>query len=143
MRKVVILASLAAFPMSSLAIAGGESTDIWEGVFTEEQVERGNEAYDRHCVVCHSEDLGGVDDETPSLTEPAFRWSWVGKTIADRFERTQTTMPLNEPGSLDGQVYADIISYILHFNGYPVGEVELTADLERMEEIEITLEDDD
>lgn len=137
-----ILISLVLYPMASVAFAEGKTTDIWEGVFTEEQVERGEEAYMSSCAVCHGEDLVGVDAETPTLTEPAFRWSWQQKTIGEKFDRMRETMPLNEPGGLEDQTYADITAYILHFNGYPAGETELEPDLERLGQIEISLDPD-
>lgn len=125
----------------TLAMAQDRPTDIWEGVFTEEQVERGEEAYMAECAVCHGQELVSEDQEVPALTQPAFRWSWQTRTIAEKYERTVTTMPPDRPGSLDDQTYADIIAFILHFNGYPTGETELPPDMDYLQQVEIALED--
>ena len=141
MKGGVCLIALATLGLSFVqAATAQETTNIWEGVFTEEQVARGETAYMESCASCHGEELVSEDAEVPALTAPAFRWSWQTKTIAEKFERIKTTMPLGQPESLDDQTYADIVAFILHFNGYPTGSTELTADPARLESIEIALE---
>ena len=39
-----------------------------------------------------------------------------------------TTMPEDNPGSLQPQEYADILAYFLSINGYPAGQAELKGD---------------
>ena len=142
MAKPTVLVWTFAVALATPAAAQDATTDIWEGVFTEEQVERGREAYMNNCASCHGEDLVGTTAEIPTLTAPAFRWSWQTRTIAEKFERIHTTMPPTSPGSLEDQTYADIVAYILNFNDYPTGEIELTPDMERLEQIVIALEED-
>ncbi len=45
--------------------------------------------------------------------------------MGDLFERIRTTMPLNNPGVLSRDQYADILAFVLKSNGYPAGEREL------------------
>jgi hypothetical protein len=45
------------------------------------------------------------------------------------FITIQDTMPRRSPGSLSGQSYADILSFILKRNGMPASDAELPADV--------------
>jgi len=45
------------------------------------------------------------------------------------------TMPLNNPRGLRREQYADILAYILQFNGFPAGQNDLTARSEFLNEI--------
>nr|QQZ51044.1 hypothetical protein JKL49_07665 [Phenylobacterium glaciei] len=47
--------------------------------------------------------------------------------MADLFDRTRTTMPLNKPRSLTKEQYADVLAYLLKFDGFPAGQSELPA----------------
>src|SRR5262249_38541238 len=113
-----------------------EST--WDGVYTEAQAQRGKAAYSASCASCHGEGLlakrGG---DIPSLTGEDFEFNWYNQTVADRFERIRATMPPASKGSLTGQVVADILAYILQFNGYPPGNGELKPDIEGLKHIVI------
>jgi mono/diheme cytochrome c family protein len=119
--------------------AEGGATDIWSGIFSEEQVARGAELYASNCASCHGAELVPSDEDIATLTAPAFRWSWQTRTLAERFERISTTMPPSAKGSLSDQEYLDIIAFILHFNGYPAGENELRPDPAHLEQITLTL----
>ena len=44
------------------------------------------------------------------------------------FDAMVTTMPPSAPGSLSGQVYVDIVAYVLERNQIPAGDVELQPD---------------
>ena len=98
------------------------------GVFTAAQAQRGKTEYVPSCAACHGAGLVPSNDDVPGLTGPPFEYSWHGKTVGERFERISTTMPYNAPKSLTSQQYADILAYILQFNGYPAGNDELAPD---------------
>ena len=36
------------------------SRSVWDGVYTQEQAERGHSLYNRHCASCHGDELAGV-----------------------------------------------------------------------------------
>ena len=79
---------------------------------------RGRDAFRDTCAVCHGvAEFRGRD----------FAWRWRRRTAWDLYRRIATTMPLNGPGSLPEQTYADVIAYILSLNAYPVGATDLTA----------------
>ncbi len=48
-----------------------------------------------------------------------------GETVGDIFDRIRTTMPMDGPGSLSRDQYADILSFILKSNNFPAGAKEL------------------
>ncbi|WP_293905407.1 c-type cytochrome [Phenylobacterium sp.] len=97
---------------------------VWDGVYTDAQAERGKAAYTQSCVFCHGPDLAGTGEAKP-LAGPEFLSSWNGLSVGELLDRTRTTMPQEHPGSLERSAYADILAYLLKFNGYPAGPTEL------------------
>jgi S-disulfanyl-L-cysteine oxidoreductase SoxD len=98
----------------------------WAGIYTKNQAVRGESGYHEHCAFCHGVSLEGTDD-APPLAGPDFREDWDGANIADLFEKIQFTMPPKQPGPLSDQQSADILAYILEFNGFPAGPSALSA----------------
>lgn len=112
--------------------AAGDQTSIWDGVYTQEQAERGAIAY-AACTRCHGRRLNGAPDDpdqksTPPLARAAFLREWDGKSLAVLFGYTRATMPLNNPASLTDQQYVDIIAYMLSINEAQAGDTELAPD---------------
>lgn len=113
---------------SQVAIGQDASSDsIFDGVFTEAQVERGRIAYEDQCASCHGYDLVSQAG-APHMVMPSFRYGWHGRTIAQKLEQIRTTMPQGFPESMSDQEYLEVIAYILDFNGYPSGDRKLDAD---------------
>ena len=108
---------------------------ILKGVFTKEQAERGKALYTSRCSECHGEKL--IGGEATGLTGIQFRVGWVGKTLGERFDTINKSMPVSNPQSLSDQEHLDIITYILNFNGYPTGDTELKPDMELLNKIKI------
>jgi S-disulfanyl-L-cysteine oxidoreductase SoxD len=100
------------------------TSSVLEGVYTEAQAARGAAGFAQNCAVCHGAALGGVG-EAPALAGAQFVSDFNGLTVGDLFERMRTTMPLNNPGGLSRDQYADILAFMLKSNGYPAGEREL------------------
>ena len=126
--------------LGSIGIAIGQDAprSSAAGVFSAEQAKRGNAAYDANCASCHGSDLISTDREFPNLTSASFRFSWIGKTIGEKFEFIRNTMPPKEERSLDDQVYLDIVTYILYFNKVPSGDQTLKPDLDELKKIVIS-----
>ena len=97
---------------------------VWDGVYSEAQAQRGQAAYGAHCEGCHGAQLTGQGEVKP-LAGPEFLSNWNGLTMGDLFEHTRTTMPMDSPKSLSGETYADVLAYVLKFNGFPAGPAEL------------------
>jgi mono/diheme cytochrome c family protein len=93
-----------------------------DGAFSEEQAERGAEAFAQHCAACHGDDLQG----DPPLVGDAFLANHG--TVGALFDTTRQTMPQDAPGSLDDDTYADIIAHVLAQNDFEPGDEELDPD---------------
>ncbi len=123
--------------LSAAVVRQAAPGSIWSGVFSDAQAQRGERAYQASCAQCHGQNLVSVDSESPSLTGPRFKTNWVGKTVAERYQRMRKSMPPSAPGSLDEQTDIDIVAFILKFNGYPSGAQELGVDIAALEAIVI------
>lgn len=129
-KRIAALSAVAAGALALVAagkpLAQDASRSVWDGVYTEAQAARGQAAYAQSCGLCHGVGLTGLGEAKP-LTGPEFLSNWNGLTMADLFDRTRTTMPLNKPRSLTKEQYADILAYLLKFDGFPAGSSELPA----------------
>lgn len=123
--------------MTAVAVVAGQTKTVWEGVFSDAQAGRGKKAYITHCAECHNEGLQG-GDLAPALKGEDFLLRWNDKPMAELFERTQKTMPQNNPNGLMPQETADILAYVLQVNRMPGGAVELPGDAAALEAITIT-----
>ena len=56
-------------------------------------------------------------------------------TVGDLFERIRVSMPQDRPGRLTRPQNADILAYVLSVNQFPVGQVELPPETERLKQI--------
>ncbi len=102
-----------------------------DGVFTQEQADRGQAAYTRNCSGCHQRDLNGTGG-APALRTVTFTERWREGYLSNLFHHMQTWMPPQDrKGSLPEQQYLDIVTYVLSMNEFPAGAKELTkADLD-------------
>jgi mono/diheme cytochrome c family protein len=116
--------------------SGESSRSVWDGVYTNEQAEGGHAIYHKECEACHGESLLGGDEVSP-LAGAQFLSNWNGLTLGDLFERIRKTMPANQPGKLTGQQNADVLAYVLAFNMFPTGNVELPHEGELLKQIRI------
>ncbi len=112
---------------------------VWDGVYTQEQADRGKPLYNEHCASCHADSLMG-GEMSPPLVGGEFMSNWNGLTLGDLFERIRTTMPQNKPGKLSREVNADITAYILSVNKFPAGKKELPHSAEFLKDIRIDSE---
>ncbi len=95
-------------------------TSVLDGAFNEEQAVRGQALYYQHCLQCHGEALAGVD-KAPALAGPQFSSTWNNAPLAALVARIQT-MPPDKPASIAVEESVDILTYILWYNGLPLGE---------------------
>ena len=87
-----------------------------------EQIEAGKTAYIASCSACHGVSLAG-QDRVPALAGRTFASGWAKRDALNLFDRIQTTMPLNAPGSLGEVTYAAIVSFILDANENPASVI--------------------
>ena len=64
----------------------------------------------------------------PPLSGDVFKGNWNGRPLSDLFDKVTKTMPRDDPGKISRTDSADIIAYMLKFNGFPAGKAELPAD---------------
>jgi mono/diheme cytochrome c family protein len=107
---------------------------LWDGVYTDEQARRGSLVYTDQCARCHGADLVG-GDEVPPLTGGQFLSNWNTLSVNDLFERIRISMPADKPGRLSRQQDADILAYVLSFDKFPSGKVELGTEGENLKQI--------
>jgi mono/diheme cytochrome c family protein len=110
------------------AIAGTRTT--LDGIYTQEQADRGFDVYRAFCSRCHQADLNGTGG-APPLHTSTFTDNWREGDLAALFHHIQTWMPpQNRKGTLPEQQYLDVMTYILWVNEFPAGATELKiADL--------------
>ncbi|MGA8707528.1 MAG: cytochrome c [Steroidobacteraceae bacterium] len=109
---------------TSLAMAQETTSSVLDGVYSEAQANRGAGGFAQNCAVCHGPSLAGVG-EAPALVGVQFISDFNGLTVGDLYERVRATMPLNNPGVLSREQYADILAFVLKSNGYPAGQRDL------------------
>lgn len=142
MRKFLATAAvLAIAAASAVSIGGGlraqePAPTVWDGVYTSAQADRGAQAYNQRCAVCHGGQLGGTG-EAPGLAGAEFLSNWSGLTVGELFERIRTTMPFDAPGSLSRDAYADVVAFIFKANGLPAGSKDLDRRTEVLQGIKI------
>lgn len=94
--------------------------------FTEEQALRGQALYFQHCQACHGEEMGGLD-KAPPLAGPQFSGVWNGESLMALVARIGT-MPPDKPGSVPFNDTVDILTYMLWYNGLPIGTQPLSTE---------------
>ncbi|HMA11802.1 MAG TPA: PQQ-binding-like beta-propeller repeat protein, partial [Steroidobacteraceae bacterium] len=121
---------LVALAIASAAPAQAQRlfVDDSAATFSAEQVARGQAAYGRVCVSCHGAALEG-GQFGPALKGEGFADHWRSRTRTAFSEQIRGTMPPRGLGSISGQAYSDIESYILSANGFaPAGGAAAVAD---------------
>jgi mono/diheme cytochrome c family protein len=98
------------------------------GAYTEAQAVRGEATYRANCTSCHA---------TSAYTGDAFARAWDSRTAFDLFELIRTTMPIDNPGRLSREQYADIVAYLFKLNRLPAGDRLLPADDEGLKQVRI------
>jgi len=116
--------------------ASAQERSVWDGVYTEEQRQRGERTYSDSCATCHAPDLTG-SQVVPALVGADFLTKYSGSTVSDLFDRIRTTMPQDGPGSLSPAQYADVVALMLNKNNFPGGTTDLPADLDELKTIRI------
>lgn len=118
MKKLLPLLLLAAAPVAAQS-PDTTSKPASAGVYTDAQAARGDTAFQKYCLSCH----------TPAFhADQQFRMNWFGRSVYDLFKILKTTMPEDNIGGLSDDEYTRVIAYILKLNGFPAGADSLKAD---------------
>jgi|SoiMethySBSTD1v2_1073268.scaffolds.fasta_scaffold07493_11 ankyrin repeat protein len=122
--------------VKSASAASPSGKTNWDGVFTEQQAQRGQQVYQRACSACHLESLQG-DDVSPALVGKGFLARFSGLSAHEMVQNLRASMPQNAPDSLGDRAYIDLVSYLLKANGSKTGALELPLDVAELEKIAI------
>lgn len=115
---IIAAAALAASSwIATLDVRAEQAKNASEGVYTAAQASQGQNLYDSSCASCH---------ELSKFKGPEFTKAWTGKPLAD-LHTAVLSMPMDAPGSLKPNEYAEILAYFLSINGYPAGQTELAG----------------
>lgn len=120
----------------SIVAAGGSVSQgqtpasVNRGVYTAAQAGRGGKVFADKCTACH---------DTSRFTGSDFVRTWSGKPLHALYDHVKTTMPEDNPGSLQPQQYADVLAYFLQLNAYPTGADELKGTDEAMKAVQMEL----
>jgi mono/diheme cytochrome c family protein len=109
---------------------------VWDSVFTLAQAGRGETTFRATCASCHGDSLAGIND-APPLTGPDFHKTWDGNALSSLFNRISNDMPSDNPGTLASPQVAELVAFVLRYNGYPAGKVALPAAAESLSQIKI------
>jgi mono/diheme cytochrome c family protein len=131
-------AALAATMIASVVQAqdGDAFVSVWDGVYTAGQAERGKAAFDLTCSRCHNSDLSG-SDRGPTLKGDKFLANWQDGSLEAVFSLIRDNMPQGNPAILNDDSKIDVLAYILQSNSFPPGTSELTANLARLDTVQI------
>jgi mono/diheme cytochrome c family protein len=99
---------------------------IWDGVYTTEQAIRGESTAYRNCFSCHVP----ADWATSRFLDPS-----SDQRLGDLFQTISRSMPMDAPGKLSPEEYADIVAYMLELQGAPTGGTELPSELRELDRI--------
>jgi mono/diheme cytochrome c family protein len=138
--KIMVGAAAFALAVSASFVAlkaQAPAKTVWSGVFSADQATQGKALFDSKCAICHGADLNG-GEMSPPLAGGAFVANWSGQTLGDLFTRIHTTMPANDPGSMNNAETALVLAYILSFNQFPAGAAPLPSDEASLGQIGIT-----
>jgi mono/diheme cytochrome c family protein len=111
-----------------------QSASVWDGVYSQAQASRGETLYSKECASCHGAALDG-SGQAPPLSGADFKGNWNGQSVDDLFEKVKTSMPADQPGKLSREQNADILAFLLGFNGFPAGPKDLPGDAATLQRI--------
>ncbi len=134
-RFLLVLAALAVAVAPALAQDSAArlygvliTTNIWAGVYTDEQAAQGRTIYTAACSGCHGDRLeGDPGDGFPALANLGFMVAWDGQTMADLVHHIHTA-PNDSPSDMDSATAVELAAFILNQNGLPSGRTPLSTD---------------
>jgi cytochrome c5 len=94
------------------------------GVYSKPQAKLGEGIYTEKCVKCHA--MSGAS-MGPPLKGDAFWTEWDGKPARALYSRIISTMPSDDPGSLEEKEVINLVSYLLQLNDLPAGATDIQS----------------
>lgn len=110
---------------------------VWDSVYSLAQAGRGESTYRASCATCHGDSLTGIND-APPLAGSEFHKDYDGNALSSLFNKISNDMPSDNPGSLTKPQVAAVVAFVLKYNAYPAGAVDLPAAPESLSAIKFT-----
>ncbi|MBN8831504.1 MAG: c-type cytochrome [Sphingomonadales bacterium] len=85
--------------------------------------------YAAHCAACHGATLDGFD-HAPPLRGLGFMSGWAGEKQRKLYSRIISTMPANDPGSLEPADVLAITQLVLRMNNVATAPAASASDLD-------------
>lgn len=101
-----------------------------DGVFTVAQADRGADLFDLTCGDCHA---------SSEFSDEIFIETWGERSAYSFYRNISQTMPDDNPGSLEDQVYFDVVAYVLKINGHEAGSNELNRDTPNLRDVKMDI----
>src|SRR5258708_23313889 len=122
--------------LRACALGAQQAGDIWSGVYTSVQAQRGKEIFDKSCSNCHNQDLQG-SVRAPALRGDAFLANWLNSSVNTLYTKLRFSMPATYPETVSDSDKLLALAYLLQANGFPPGSVELAQEEEILDGIQI------
>jgi mono/diheme cytochrome c family protein len=115
--------SLVAHNAPAALIADATSSSGNPASYTVAQAHAGQAVFSANCIGCHGANLQGVAGPAVAGTEFLTTVKNNKWTLADLRSLVVENMPLNNPGTLTPEQYANVMAFLLASNCYPAGSV--------------------
>jgi len=125
---------------------GQAPSSVWDGVYTDDQAQKGQGLYKQHCASCHGDNLDGeaqtdrakkLNRAFPPLAGDVFTGNWNGRPLSDLYDKVVKTMPWDDPGKISREDNSAIVAYLLKMNRFPPGSKEMPANSDVLGDITI------
>ena len=133
----VILGVVLGAVIAGRSVQAQEKRTMWDGVYSDTQAKRGQDAYKTSCAPCHKADLLG-DAGAPALAGPEFFSRWNGSSADDVVKTIRASMPQDAPDTLGTQTYVDLVTFLMKSNGAPSGAAELSIESPALKQVMVS-----
>ncbi len=134
MKRVMVAVACTAALVAGLSAQSKKN--VWSGVYTNAQADRGQDLYKSKCTMCHGPTLNGAIDGGPPLVGAGFMLRWEGMSLNDMVDQIAEMMPAENPNTLKRQEYVDLLTYLFRANKIPAGTTELGANAAALDAVE-------
>ena len=113
---------------AATTVAAASQKTVNDGVYTAAQADRGEGIFKEQCASCHAPADFTADD---------FLAKWTGQPLHALFDTVSGTMPMDNPGTLKPQQYADVLARLFELSKLPAGQQELPVPRDQLDLITI------
>ena len=115
------LVAAVALGVLSIRTAAQQASPTTDAQYSEAQATRGDAVYVKYCRGCHGPQLAGTEFG-PGVTGAEFNARWKTRPTRELFDVIRSTMPVNSPGGLRAEEFAEVTAFLLKRAGFPAGK---------------------